>query len=129
MIRKTLGRSELFLIFSLLSVGLVFGGIVSCDQFVLWELLEESELDTSGEELIITPGSAYVTFGSVIQFITSGGYPPYAYTIVSGSGAIDQESGLYTAPDQTSVDVVRVVVVRVVDAAGATADSQLIVTE
>ena len=47
--------------------------------------------------LAISPASAQVTAGGTTAFSATGGTPPYTYSI-SGSGSIDTNTGLYTAP-------------------------------
>lgn len=73
--------------------------------------------------LKIAPASADVTTGGTVDFQASGGVPPYTFSIVSGEGTIDAESGLYTAPgDPTEAEV------QVTDAQQATARATVQVT-
>lgn len=66
--------------------------------------LKTSKSSVSGlSALTVTPSSAFVIVNSNLQFTTSGGTPPYYYSISSSSvgtllGIINQTTGLYTAP-------------------------------
>lgn len=42
-----------------------------------------------------------------IQLIASGGYPPYQYSILEGTGSIDQGSGVFRAPSSDGSVVVQ----------------------
>ena len=84
----------------------------------------EVEVQQSDAELGISPLSSAAAPGQTLQFLASGGESPYVFLVVAGGlGSIDAETGLYTAPSVPSVDIVRVV-----DAAGASADAQVVVS-
>ncbi len=57
--------------------------------------------------MILTPSSATVNQGGSRQFVASGGVAPYTYSLVSGVGSIHPTTGIYTAPAQMGVAVVR----------------------
>jgi alpha-tubulin suppressor-like RCC1 family protein len=75
---------------------------------------------TVNENLAITPTSAYVVVDSDYSLGFTGGVPPVSYSIVSGGGAIDSATGVYTAPSTTGSATVRVT-----DALGHTSDASL----
>ena len=93
-----------------------------CDEFVLWNLLSGNPNNSSSTELLIWPASADAPVGSTIPFTSTGGTPPYGYIIVSGNGSIDGTTGIYSAPNIPSVDVVRVF-----DDSGSSDDAQVVV--
>ncbi|MCF7949293.1 MAG: hypothetical protein K9M94_11960 [Spirochaetia bacterium] len=69
----------------------VFAG---CSQMSLFNLVkseQEGEFSLGVESINLKAGSEF-NFNSV------GGYLPYTYTVNEGSGAIDPETGAYTAP-------------------------------
>ena len=109
-------RSRFALIIGILAV-LLYG----CDDFILWDVISHTVTPPDGSELTISPTSTETPVGSNLSFYASGGTPPYSYTIVSGSGSINSD-GLYTAPDEASVDVIRVF-----DESGASDDAQVVV--
>lgn len=60
------------------------------------------------DPLTIRPIMPAVAAGAQISFEAAGGTPPYAYSIVSGSGSIVSGTGLYTAPDVPGSATVKV---------------------
>ncbi len=56
----------------------------------------------------IVPASITITKGDSVIFTAIGGTPPYTYSIVSGDGSIDANTGFYTAPDKQGVTIVSV---------------------
>lgn len=56
----------------------------------------------------VVPASITITKGDSVIFTAIGGTPPYTYSIVSGDGSIDANTGFYTAPDEKGITVVRV---------------------
>jgi hypothetical protein len=56
--------------------------------------------------LNIFPKQAHIKKGDGFQFIVSGGYEPYQYSLVAGSGTLDSDTGYYTS--STADDVVTV---------------------
>lgn len=72
--------------------------------------------------LTISPSSATVNAGASQAFSATGGFAPYRFSIPTGSGSINADTGQYTAPNIAST-----VVVRVTDSRGSTADSTVTV--
>lgn len=58
--------------------------------------------------IAITPSPATVNQNNTVTFVATGGTAPYVYSLVSGIGSIGAATGIYTAPPQTGVAVVRV---------------------
>lgn len=73
--------------------------------------------------LIIYPTVKKMILGDSLKFVAAGGVPPYQYSVISGKGKIDGESGLYTAPQTASEETVQVK-----DSAGNTADAKITVS-
>ena len=95
----------------------------SCTGFTFPDLLDGSLLSTEGP-LAISPTSTTLPVGSQFTFSASGGDPPYSYSIVTGSGTIDESSGLYTAPSTPGMDTIQVM-----DSVGATSEARVIYLE
>jgi hypothetical protein len=72
--------------------------------------------------LAINPPAITLTAGSTITFSASGGLTPYVFSIASGAGTIDPQTGFYTAPSEAGIDTVRVT-----DFAGSTAEATVMV--
>lgn len=70
----------------------------------------------------ISPSPAYVLVSGSLTFTASGGDGDYTFSVVSGGGTIDPESGDYTAPPTGGP-----VVVQVMDGKGVKAQSQVTV--
>lgn len=95
-----------------------------CDDFALRDLLDPAGTNGTEGPLEISPIAATVVVGKRMTFTASGGEPPYAFTVVSGSGSVESSSGVYTAPDAASIDVVRVT-----DDSAESSDAQVVVVE
>lgn len=65
-------------------------------------------LVTVNAALAISPSSQNTLVSSTISFSATGGVNPYTYSLVSGVGAIDANSGLYTAPASNGSAIIRV---------------------
>lgn len=63
---------------------------------------------TVGSDLQVSPISRIIGTNKKFSFSTVGGSAPYQYTIVNGSGSIDQTSGEYTAPSVASQATIKV---------------------
>lgn len=99
--------------------------VLACDDFSFYGLIDDAKDDNDTTlELQISPISATVPAGADLLFTARGGKKPYVYTLVSGNGAIDSQTGAYTAPATASVDIARVT-----DADGSSVDSQIAVVE
>ncbi len=106
--------------FSALVVCAVCLALWGCDSFDFYGLLSGTGSHSpSGAALAISPLSATLSVSASCTFTASGGTPPYRFSVVSGAGAIDQDTGVYTAPTTPSTDTVAVS-----DAAGATAEAR-----
>ncbi|MDH5682405.1 MAG: hypothetical protein OEZ36_12520, partial [Spirochaetota bacterium] len=57
---------------------------------------------------VISPATVTLAINSSQTFTTTGGYTPYTYSLLLGSGTIDAASGLYTAPATTGTVIIRV---------------------
>lgn len=62
---------------------------------------------TINPDVLISPIDPKVMVGNQINFLGSGGIPPFQYDIISGPGSIDV-NGLYTANGGTGVAVIQV---------------------
>ncbi len=80
----------------------------------------DASLTISAATLLIIPSRATVPTGADLTFSAEGGTGTYAFSVVSGGGAIDPGTGAYTAPA-----VAGAATVRLTDSAGATADAAL----
>jgi hypothetical protein len=61
-----------------------------------------------GGGLQITPVAVTLVVGTTCNFAARGGSPPYSFAMVSGSGSIDANSGLYTAPAFPNSETIQV---------------------
>ena len=117
---------EILALFTIVAVALV-----QCDQFILYDELVDENLEsqvaqspaTQTAALAIAPVAATLTATASLTFSASGGTPPYVYSMTSGLGTIDADTGVYSAPLGASTDAVRVT-----DAAGGTNDAAVTVT-
>ncbi|MCK5736013.1 MAG: hypothetical protein KAH21_06015, partial [Spirochaetaceae bacterium] len=69
--------------------------LVSCGNFSLSEELGLASLNST---LSIIPVFATIAVNDSLTFSAAGGTPPYVFSIASGPGSIDSETGSYTAP-------------------------------
>jgi hypothetical protein len=77
--------------------------MIGCDDFVLYDRLGRSD-----QALMVSPLFAYLQVDSETTLSASGGLLPYSYSILLGSGSIDESSGRFTAPGSPETDIVRV---------------------
>jgi len=89
--------------------------VASCADFSLYGVMQG---EIPGGTLQISPLAVTLNVGATCDFLASGGSPPYSFAMISGSGSIDADSGLYTAP--ASPDSV---VIQVQDNQGATSQA------
>lgn len=75
---------------------------------------------TINAALEISPSSKTLAVNNTFTFSATGGAGTYSYSVVSGGGSIDANSGLYTAPASTGSAVVRVT-----DTLGNTSDANV----
>lgn len=69
----------------------------------------EAEIQVVGDSLVITPSPVDdLQVGESVTLAASGGAPPYAFSLVAGDGAVDANSGVYTAPGVPTAATVRV---------------------
>lgn len=61
-----------------------------------------------GDTLTISPKSVTVNFGEKYTFTASGGSGDYTFSVTSGDGEVDSETGEFTAPNSTETDKVTV---------------------
>jgi hypothetical protein len=71
--------------------------ITGCGNFFLSDLLDDPSAGGGGP-LSISPISATLLVDTTCVFTASGGNPPYIFSIQSGGGTIDTDSGIYNAP-------------------------------
>ena len=70
---------------------------------------KEAEVEVvSVGEFTIAPTSISLYINNSTSFTALGGISPYSWSLVSGAGTIDAETGTYTAPAAPGSDVVRV---------------------
>lgn len=75
-----------------MSLLLLLAGLAGCGDFSFF-----TELGDSPFQLAIAPAAVTLETGGSIVFQASGGTPPYTFS--ASEGAIDPDTGLYTAPD------------------------------
>lgn len=63
---------------------------------------------TINNALLISPLSQTTLINSSITFSQSGGVAPFLYSIIAGTGAIDANTGVYSAPASNGTATVRV---------------------
>ena len=71
----------------------------SCDDFSFYSLWNDDGLIINPEEI-----SLYTSTGCTFSAID--GSPPYFFSILSGLGSINSDTGAYTAPNEASTDIV-----------------------
>ncbi len=105
-------------------VFLLLTALAGCDGYELFDLFDSAGDGNGGEEkpLSIVPVSVTLEVGSELTFTATGGVPPYTFSIVSGSGMINRESGVYIAPLDSSVDIIQVA-----DQEGSFSQAQVVV--
>ena len=130
----------LLLILLLASLAMI---TVTCDNFVLYEELNAAagaatdegqggsdDTDDGGGDgtappaLAISPVSAVIVKNATIDFEGTGGEPDYIFSIASGDGSIEADTGIYTAPDAAGSAVVQVT-----DASGSTAEASVTILD
>ncbi|OHD72017.1 MAG: hypothetical protein A2177_06920 [Spirochaetes bacterium RBG_13_68_11] len=94
--------------------------LVACQPFALRDVLEAA----TRTKLAIDPSAATVPAGATVTFSADGGVRGYVFDIAAGGGAIDPATGAYTAPLAAGTAVIRVT-----DAAGATAEAAVTIDE
>ncbi len=87
--------------------------IVGCDDFAFDELLdgEPGTLEESQEATaMISISPAYVVLGlnQACTFSADGGRSPYAFSMLMGTGSVDSNTGIYTAPGTPHTDLIQV---------------------
>lgn len=92
--RKALTSRTLLLAFAVCVSALLVTG---CGNFFLSDLLDDPSAGGGGP-LSISPISATLLVDTKCVFTATGGKPPYAFSVQSGGGTIDADSGIYTAP-------------------------------
>jgi|GEM_PF-2017750 len=74
--------------------------------------------------LTLTPPSNSIEPNGSFQVATSGGIPPYQYSILAGNGTIDASTGNYVAPDSPGNEIIQTT-----DSAGNSAIARIIIRE
>lgn len=74
----------------------------------------------SGSELAITPTVARTNLNSQVAFAATGGEPPYAFALATGTGELEEATGRFRAPSYPGSATVEVI-----DATGARASAEL----
>ncbi len=84
---------------------LLLFSVLSCQQPLnLLDVLDGPE----GLPLDLTPDSSQIVISSTLEFQAEGGVPPYLFTIESGGGSINEETGVFTAPADAGSSVITV---------------------
>ena len=86
-----------------LSVLLVTG----CENFFFSDLVDDPSAGGGGP-LSISPISATLLVNTKCVFTATGGSPPYVFSVPSGGGTIDPDSGIYTAAATPGSAVIQV---------------------
>ena len=111
--------------FFLYSCVIVFGlTAAGCDDFSFYDLLDADTSNVPTGEFTINPLGMTLIVGEQATFTAVNGTPPYTFVVLSGSGSIDETSGLFTAPNTPGTSIIRVI-----DSTGATNDAQVIIVE
>lgn len=63
---------------------------------------------TVNPDVLINPTNPILAVNNQINFLGSGGIPPYQYDLISGVGSIDQNTGLYSAGNIAGSATIRV---------------------
>jgi hypothetical protein len=71
--------------------------VTGCGNFFLSDLLDDPSAGGGGP-LSISPISATLLVDTTCVFTADGGKPPYVFSVQSGGGTIDADSGIYHAP-------------------------------
>ncbi|HUV09136.1 MAG TPA: hypothetical protein VMX75_15485, partial [Spirochaetia bacterium] len=85
--------------------------LVSCDDFVLKNLLDGPEGARGPGDTVplsISPSTITLTAGGSLTFTAVGGTPPYVFSVVSGLGSVNANTGLFVASITPGTAVVRV---------------------
>lgn len=99
--------------------------VLGCDDFSFYGLIDDAGSGSDPDlDLQISPVSAVMPVGADLVFTSRGGTAPYHYEKISGLGDIDSDTGVYTAPPQPTVAIIRVI-----DSEGAYVDAQVTVAE
>jgi hypothetical protein len=70
--------------------------------------LRKPKVFTYVPDVLVSPANLLVACGDKASFSVSGGYPPYTFSIVQGSGQLDSKTGELSAPQTHDLGVVRV---------------------
>jgi hypothetical protein len=81
--------------------------VTRCDNFLFSDILEDPSAGGGGP-LVISPVSATLLVNTKCVFAATGGTPPLVFSLQSGGGSVDAESGVYTAPGTPGSAVIRV---------------------
>ena len=83
----------------------ISAGLTTCKQdFNLEETLDGPE----GKALTLSPDYAQVGVNGTLDFNAEGGFPGYKYSMIQGTGTIDPDTGLYTAPGTEGTEIISV---------------------
>lgn len=96
---------------------------VSCSPPILRPLLEGTNGSAWAGSLAIHPAALTVNEGSSVTFTATGGAGDYQFSVASGTGVINSQSGAYQASLSPGVERVRVS-----DGRGRTAEAQVTIT-
>jgi hypothetical protein len=78
----------------------------ACENFLLSDALDDPS--GGGGPLSVSPISATLLVDTKCVFTATGGAPPYVFSVQSGGGTIDADSGIYTAPSTPGSAVIQV---------------------
>jgi hypothetical protein len=81
--------------------------VTGCENFLFSDIMEDPSAGGSGP-LVISPISTTLVVDTKVVFVATGGTPPYLFSLQSGGGSIDADSGIYTAPGTPGSAVIQV---------------------
>lgn len=81
--------------------------VTGCENFLFSDIMDGLSAGGSGP-LVISPISTTLLVNKTCVFAASGGTPPYVFSVQSGGGSIDSDSGIFSAPGFPGSAVIQV---------------------